>query len=197
MPIMADLMSSNPFPRPNCGRKTCPLKWMKDGCKTRCYKENINYQASCLKCRETQILNGTNLKEIMDTAYEGESARSLYTRANQHIADYKAKIKQHLNPDQVRREGLQDPPRSSFMWDHWLDKHGTVPSLTPELDFQFRITATFADPLTREVSEACRIIMIKSGDLHIDKREGAAKGGVIVNINQKDEHFAPYNRKTH
>ena len=42
MPIMADLTSSNPFPRPNCGRKTCPLNWMKYGCKTRCYKENIN-----------------------------------------------------------------------------------------------------------------------------------------------------------
>ena len=83
------------------------------------------------------------------------------------------------------------------MWDHCKEKHNATAGPDIENDYQFRITGVFIDALTREVAEAVRIIMAKAKDniIDIDKREGAAKGGVIKNINRKDEIFGPYARK--
>ena len=82
------------------------------------------------------------------------------------------------------------------MWDHCKQKHDGIPGPDMHKDFQFRITGTFVDPLTREVAEAVRIVMAKAKINIRDMREGAAKGGIHLNINRKDEHFGPYSRKS-
>ena len=167
---------------------------MKSNCLTRCFRESITYQASCRRCRANQRARGVPEAQIMDHAYEGESSRTLYTRVLQHISDYRAKIKEHAEP---RRKALPDqeadPDKlSSFMWDHTVLAHGGVPSENPEDEFQFRITGSFKDPLTREQEEAVRIIfMIEKGNIKGERGEGMAPAGVITNLNRKEEHFLP------
>ena len=199
IPIMAGLTKGNPFPRTSCNRPCCPLKWMKNNCMTRCFRESITYQASCRRCRAAQRARGVPEAEIVDHAYEGESSRTLYTRVLQHISDYKAKIKEHVEPRRkalLDQEADPDPDKlSSFMWDHTVLAHGGIPSVNPQDEFQFRITGSFKDPLTREQEEAVRIIfMIEKGTIKGERGEGMAPAGVITNLNRKEEHFNPIKR---
>ena len=64
--------------------------------------------------------------------YVGESSRSIYERAREHVAD---REKQH----QIK---------------HWLTSHEEL--LAPPA-FKFKIVKTFQDPLTRQLAEAVRI----------------------------------------
>ena len=55
-----------------------------------------------------------------------------------------------------------DPDKlSSFMWDHTIRSHGGIPSNNPRDEFQFRITGSYKDPLSRQQTEAVRILILK------------------------------------
>ena len=49
------LVKGNPFPRPSCGRKTCPWLGRKEDCMGRCYREGVGYLASCNICTREQL----------------------------------------------------------------------------------------------------------------------------------------------
>ena len=51
-PVMAAILSKTLLKRNNCGRPLCPLKYQEKGCKEKCFKESITYQATCRLCRE-------------------------------------------------------------------------------------------------------------------------------------------------
>jgi hypothetical protein len=200
-PILSGLTRSNPFPRETCGRAKCPLSWMKGGCSEKCFQENITYQAHCRRCRQEQLDNGIPLKKVKDQVYEGESARSLYTRSAQHIYDYtKEAVKYQKAPGprappvQPQQDGqVEEECGSSFMWDHSLEAHQGQVSGDPSQDYQFRITGQFKEPLTRLLSEATRIIFGRIGKSTEDRGQGTViTVGAI--LNRKGGHFAPRRR---
>jgi hypothetical protein len=190
--ILSGLVKSNPFPRQTCGRISCPLKWMEKGCQEKCFMENITYQAHCTRCRQEQVDRGVEAKEVRDQVYDGESSRTLHTRAGQHFGDYAREASKHHNqPHNAHLPGqVEEEEGSSFMWDHAVNAHQGQVSLNITDDFQFRVTGQFRDPLTRELTESTRIIFArKNKDLN-DTGQGRVYqiGGVL---NRKDEHFAP------
>ena len=70
--------------------------------------------------------------------YVGESGRSLYERAGEHIADARSR-----NED-------------SHMVKHWAASH---PEMETAPKFKLKIIASFQDALTRQISESVRIDM--------------------------------------
>ena len=112
--IMSGIAKNNPFPRNTCGRATCPFG--PQDCREKCYKENITYQAVCERCRiqpEEERERNPRLPN-----YIGETSRTLFTRYQQHVADYK-KLSS-VGPTNMLRE----PDRTSWMWEHSIQVHG-------------------------------------------------------------------------
>ena len=173
------LVRVNPFPRPDCGRTTCPLKWMDGGCQERCYREMEGYSAHCNRCRDDQMRQGVPLERVNDYVYYGESSRSLKTRADGHYGDY-----------QTHQHGTKKKPVSSWMWDHAVEHHDGMISQNIRQDYTFRLQGTFRDCLSRQLDEAVRIDMAERyGRVLGDRSEGV--GGTSVVLNRKEEHYNP------
>ena len=173
------LVKVNPFPRPDCGRSTCPLMWMDGGCREQCYREMQGYSAHCNRCRDDQMGQGVPLERVKDQVYYGESSRSLKTRADGHYSDY-----------QTHQHGTRRKPVSSWMWDHAIEHHEGTISQNIRQDFTFRLQGIFKDCLSRQLDEAVRIGMAeRHGRVLGDKCEGV--GGTVVVLNRKEEHYTP------
>ena len=89
------------------------------------------------QCRKTNIQYSMECRQCPEsdpTTYIGETSRNLYTRAKEHID---------------KCEGRKE---DSFMWKHQEEKHNGV-----EADFKARVTHSFRDCLSRQVSEAVYI----------------------------------------
>ena len=152
---------------------------MEGGCKDRCYKEMVGYSAHCTRCRMEQLDQGKAVKEVTDSTYYGETARSLKTRAEGHFEDYGS-----------HQEGAKRKPVSSWMWDHTVSHHGGVISQNIRQDYTFRQQGLFRDPLSRQLDEAVRIGMVEGhGKVLGDSAEGV--GGAAVVLNRKEEHYQP------
>ena len=93
LPVMAAILSKKLLKRSNCGRPLCPLKHLEKGCKENCYKESITYQATCKICREKQVEEGIDTKNIKESVYEGETLQSLFTRVKGHVDSFAKKVK--------------------------------------------------------------------------------------------------------
>ena len=72
--------------------------------------------------------------EGQETEYIGETSRNLYTRASEHFQNFKAK-----KPD------------------NWILQHQTEEHPGQEADFSAKVTHSFRDCLSRQVSEAVHI----------------------------------------
>ena len=132
----------------------------------------MGYEADCTRCKETIY------------KYVGESSRTTYTRAKEHISDYRAAAAAKL-PALQTRCGTADHDQygrrkdvKSFMWEHTRNEHeGQVGDKEGVLDYKFHLSNTFKRCLQRQVDEGLRIKM----------REG--EGCVI--LNSKNEWFTP------
>ena len=78
------LCSTNPFPKPKCIQKSCPLctesKFVEvntEEIKISCNTNNIGYKWLCLTCKERNIVK----------VYEGETGRSARTRGAEHLKE--------------------------------------------------------------------------------------------------------------
>ena len=86
--------------------------------------------------------------------YFGETSRTLYHRANQHLSDHSRA---------ARKEGRgapnteDDPGLSSWIVDHAKETHGGINGLDPQKDVRFIKENTHRDPLSRQVEEASLI----------------------------------------
>ena len=149
-----------------------------ESCNEQCWKEGIIYAANCTKCYEDQINTGL---EPVNRTYIGESSRTLYTRVNQHINDYR-KAGQRLGMDP------EDDKVSSWMWDH-AQSHGGIQNL--ETDYNFGVVCSYRDPFTRQVSEATRIQKAINNGVHYDTGGREVK---IISLNRKGEYFSPIER---
>ena len=77
--------------------------------------------------------------------YVGESARSVFERAQEHWSD---------------RMGQKE---DSHMVKHWLDEHTDLPEPPP---FKIKVISSFRDSLTRQISESVRIDLRGGGVLN-------------------------------
>ena len=88
-------------------------------------------------CRQSNVQYSMECKQCPDTdptVYIGETSRNLYTRAKEH-AD--------------KCYGMK---ADSFMWQHQVDRHEGA-----EADFTAKVTQSFRDCLSRQVSEGVYI----------------------------------------
>jgi hypothetical protein len=74
-----NIVKSNPFPRPSCGRPDCILdKMSEEGCRANCFRESVGYSSTCTRCRENQQQEeGKTPEETTNYSYTGETARAI------------------------------------------------------------------------------------------------------------------------
>ena len=60
------LVTSNQFPRKSCGRKLCPWLAREEDCQERCYLEGVTCLARCRRCRQGEVQEGVEEREIVD-----------------------------------------------------------------------------------------------------------------------------------
>ena len=143
--IMSKLIKGDPFPRDWCGREDCPFYRQGDSCLGKCYKESVLYRAICQKCETSQ--EGIPADEKVQSSYEGETSRSIYTRYNQHLSDYeKAATK-------IDNQAIE----SSWMWDHTQAAHNGQVSSDPTNDYKVSLVKQYRHPMERQIAEAIRI----------------------------------------
>jgi hypothetical protein len=91
---------------------------------------------SCLRSNIQYELSCNQCPEANTCVYIGETARNLYTRAKEHMEKYRS----------------QKRNSESFIKKHQLEKHNDLPA-----DFSAKVTGSFQDCLTRQVSEGIQI----------------------------------------
>ena len=116
------------------------------------------------RCRAEQLDQGVTVENIVAKEDDGETSRTLFTRSNQHFADYSTHV-----------AGSRRQEASSWMWDHTVETHNGVISDNPREDFQFR------------VEEAVRLESIENGGLRL----GDKLRRKVVSLNRKEEHYQP------
>ena len=118
----------------------------------------------------------------------GESSRTLFTRSNQHLEDFKKAVKQYSNqPGHLNRDEC-----SSWIMDHAMGAHGGHQNLDPTEDIQFSVRRQQRDPLTRQINES---VIIHWG---LEKKVAFGPKDVpeVINcLNRKEECFVPRVRK--
>ena len=77
------------------------------------------------------------------------------------------------------------------MWDHQVAAHGGDPHVSPEQDYKFSLASTHRDPLSRQLTEACRIQRALGAGVQVDNK-GVDRQ--VVSLNRKYEYFAPRQR---
>ena len=194
--IKQQLVSSNPRPREECGRDLCPFRMAGEKCRERCYREGIGYMGRCLRCAEQQRQQGKKEEEIVWQAYQGESSRSVPTRAGEHYCDYQAVMRK---PPPVPRRGgggeeEEEEASSSWMADHTRSHHGGVISDNPLDDYDFLLIDQNRKPLLRQLEESVRIKTAKENGFVMLGRGPRAKKLLVnkVLLNRKMENFSPW-----
>ena len=126
-------------------------------------------------------LDTVNIKICPDQTgvYIGETSRTLYIRAKQHINDF-------IRADKVSLNGQE---LSSWMWEHQRASHPNIDKeIDPIRDYSFNILSNHRDALTRQLEEAVRINNGLDYNRHTDKTGNQI---TIRCLNRKDETFAP------
>ncbi len=152
--IKQDLVRSNPSPEQSCGRLSC-LPCASSPSKGLCRRSNVNYLISCK--RPTCIDNTTY-------TYAGESSRTGFTRASQHLALYRGNLKEK---------------EKSFMYRHCLDSHDGIIGPADGLDdFTMKITSHSTKPLTRILEEGVEVKDLENSN-------------TVTCLNSKSEYYQP------
>ena len=180
---MSGLSRNNPFPRASCGRSKCPLVSQGLDCGEKCYSESIIYQSTCNRCINEQIDGG--IAEPVESLYVGETSRTLFTRTQQHIHDYrKAASLPPMDPMDPEKDQT-----SSWMWDHASKAHDGPQDFST--DYTFTVLQVHRDPLTRQIGESVRITKNIETGLHHSAR---GKETHVKSLNRKGEQFAALER---
>ena len=100
-----------------------------------CY-EGRGRGGNCLKFNITYEMECRLYPEVDKCIYVGETSRNLFTRTKEHMEKY---CSEKRNPD-------------LFIKQHQIDRHQDTPA-----DFKAKVTGSFKDCLSRQVSEAVQI----------------------------------------
>ena len=100
--------------------------------------EGVTYLARCRRCRERQVLEGVQEKDIIDECYIGKSHRSVFTRSEAHFSIYKpgkGGVSNQLEEEKGEMSELEKT--GSFMMEHTIKCHGGVSSTYKMDDYEF------------------------------------------------------------
>ena len=172
---MAGISANNPFKRQTCHRDKCPFKATGQDCKDTCYKSGIIYTATCSLCHE----------DTSQAVYVGESSRSIFTRANQHLADFSRARRTQGDQDQGQRP-------SNFYMDHLSEQHpDQIDAVDPKTGIRWSVIDTHRDPLSRQTMEAVYIQQALTS-----KSVQGLPGVQVHSMNRKGEYFSARERWT-
>ena len=137
------LVKSDPTGSRVCPRDDCQL------CRREDIKRNIccwqTGSGYCVDCvRDPCLEESPGGSKYSKAKYQGETARTGYTRLKQHFASY--------GRDTIKaKEG-------SWMWEHTAERHGGIRGPDGGInDYVPKLTGTFRDPLRRTQDEGIRI----------------------------------------
>ena len=98
------LHKSNPWAGGYCGRENC-LPCKSGDAESDCFKRNILYESSCTQCKELGV----------ERVYVGESARSSWERAAEHVSDYaKGETDSHMHKHACTDHNGQEKQNFAF-----------------------------------------------------------------------------------
>ena len=160
------LMKSNPWAKADCLRPDCPLcgarregdENVKGSCKTR----SITYSSTCTICKEMG----------KTTQYIGESGRSVYERAKEHI-----KQATHKNTKSHIREHME------------AEHPGEIPGPG---SFRFSVTGSYRAALDRQLSEAIKIARATGKNASILNSKLEFNRCLIPTLVTEDNRSKPY-----
>ena len=112
-PLSMLLPSTNPWGPQDCSRRDCVTCNQGDERRIDCRKRNILYESECFMCSEARKAGKDIERQDMKDGkgvYVGESSRSIYERAREHMAD---------------REKHKE---ESHQIKHWLTSHEDLPA---------------------------------------------------------------------
>ena len=121
-----------------CGRVKCTTCSQKDDKKVDCFSRSVVYESVCMLCHPDgkKPKKGDPMVMSGEGTYTGETSRSIFERAGEHLEDLNG-----LNKD-------------SHMVKHWFLDH---PNETNPPEFEFKIIGKYKDCLTRQIKEAVRL----------------------------------------
>ena len=189
------LVKSNQFLRKSCGRKLCPWLARGEDCQERCYLEGVTYLARCRRCRQRQVQEGVEEREIVDQCYIGETHRSVVTRSETHFSLYKpggggggGAVRAGQGQEGGGR-GEDEEKAGSWMKEHTVNFHGGVLSTDKMSDYEFIVLNQHRKVLRRQLEEAILLDWAQvRGVLKIGKRVFKVDRMVL---NSKFEHWRP------
>ena len=190
--LVSDLQVSNPFPNGYCGSVDC-LMCSQEPSYGRCYKTNVGYQFECDRspCNRETTANTTHPDPDRTTSdsegeddtnnnsmppirarYQGETSRTGYTRAKQHLELYRSRSTQQR--------------AKSFMHKHTISHHDGIVGREGGIhDYKMTVTHTFRKPMDRILDEAVRI---KHQEDQANCWTGSGEIGV-ESLNSKQDYF--------
>ena len=132
------LPNTNPWSGHECGRVNCYTFDQGGEVLDDCKRRNILYESRCVVCNPEEDAKPEKVGELSkkEGVYVGESARSIFERANEHRGDV---------------QGRKD---DSHVVKHWLSSHQELNS-PPK--FRIKVIGKFQDAMTRQIAEAVRI----------------------------------------
>ena len=149
MSICRSLMRCNPNPPSQCSRPNCMI-CANQPSNLSCYSNNVGYRFVCDRqpCNMSTNMNKLQTKDLLKqletskpkhipAIYEGQTFRSSYVRAGQHLDKYEAR----------------DP--KSWMWTHATQFHNSTAD-NFQTDYKYVRLKKFRDNLTRQTNEGLR-----------------------------------------
>ena len=197
------LMKSDPFPRANCGRSTCPLTRGEQECGEKCFQAHCNYVALCNRCDPPEVVNLASSttphcaatsprtspaaaplempptpEQDPEAAADGADVDVAQPR-RQPLAMYCGESSRGCNK-RYKEHVSSYKAHKGFMWDHVEKVHNGVQGEDPANDFYMKLHSVDRDPIRRVVRESIRIK---------NAREREDEGGGPEVLNDKGEWF--------
>jgi hypothetical protein len=165
-----------------------------ESCRQRCYRESVGYMGRCRRCAVAQCQEGRKEKEIVWETYQGETSRSVVSRAREHYNNYRAAMKKPPPARTSSQAGEEGEEGSSWLADHARSHHGGVISNDPCEDYDFLVLDQWRKSLLRQLEEAVRIKQARSCG-HLMLGRGPRARRILLNpalLNRKMENFSPW-----
>ena len=162
----------------------------------------------CLRCAAKQRKEGKEEKEITWTTYQGETSRSIVSRAREQFEQYRAAMKKLPQPrvpppsqgglgeagtgEMGQWEGEEEG--TSWTADHTRSHHDDQMSSNPMDDYDFLVLDQFRKPLQRQIEEAVRIKSVMTKGFFLMGRGPTAKHMKMNRrlMNRKMKNFSPW-----
>ena len=151
----------------------------------------------CRRCYTRQVEEeGREEQDVVLETYQGESSRSVVTRARSHYEAYKLAMKKKPRPCRATPGGEEQEQEESSSWmaDHTRSHHEGIMSEDLTDDSDFFVVGRWNKPLHRLLEETIRIRIAKTrGILVLGRGKRKKRWSVNRNIlNRKLKNFSPF-----